>query len=272
MTTETINPGISILLPTRGRTDQLKRSVLSLIDLADSPADIQWCFGFDNDDVDTIDYFKKNVLTEIEKSQARYRILGFNRLGYHRLNEYVNALAKQSTGDWMVFWNDDAVMQSTGWDTVIKGHTGKFCLQAFDTHNKHPYSIFPIVPREWLEVVGHLSLHPLNDAWLSQIAWILDIMLQIDVKVEHERFDLTGKNNDSTYNERIILEGNPDDPRDFNNISFRRQRIVEVNILANYLENKGHDMSWSKSIMLGKQDPWEKMLAADVNNQMKRFS
>jgi hypothetical protein len=69
-------------------------------------------------------------------------------------------------------------------------------LQAFNTHNRHPYSIFPIVPKEWYNLIGHLSLHQLNDAWLSQIAWMLDIVKQIPVEVLHDRADLTGNNKD----------------------------------------------------------------------------
>lgn len=264
-------PGISILLPTRGRTTQLKKSVSSLLDTADRPNNIQWCFGFDNDDIKSFEYAKANVLPLIDSSGGKYMVLGFERLGYHRLNEYVNTLAKKSKGNWMVFWNDDAVMIDQGWDTVINSHTGKFCLQAFDTHKKHPYSIFPIVPRKWLDIIGHLSLHPLNDAWLSQIAWMLDIMLQIDIKVEHQRFDLTGENNDATFQERIILEGNPSDPKDFNHMSARRERIQEANTICSYLEQQGQDMSWFRSVMAGKQDPWTKMLAADVNKQMMKI-
>ena len=265
------NPGISILLPTRGRTTQLDRSISSLIDFADNPADIQWCFGFDNDDQSSYEYCRENILPKIHATGAKYSCLGFEPMGYGRLNEYVNSLAHRSSGNWMVFWNDDAVMKSQGWDTVINSHTGKFCLQAFDTHNKHPYSIFPIVPRQWLELIGHLSLHPLNDAWMSQIAWMLDIMVQIPIEVEHERYDLTGKNNDKTFQDRIIYEGNPADPRDFNNVKNRQERLVEANKIAHYLISQGWDPTRWKEIAQGKVDPWDKMLAADVNKQMMKY-
>lgn len=264
-------PGISILLPTRGRTTQLGRSISSLIDLADTAQDIQWLFGFDDDDVETYQYFEKNIIPIIEKSQGKYTVLGFERLGYARLNEYVNALAHQSTGDWMVFWNDDAMMKTQGWDTVITSYTGRFVLQAFKTHKMHPYSIFPIVPRDWLNLIGHLSNHQLNDAWLSQIAWMLDIMERIEVEVDHERFDLTGQNNDSTYQERKIYEGNPKDPRDFNYPPRRGERFAEAIKIANYLISKGQDMSFFQAVAQGKQDPWEKMLASDINGQMTRL-
>jgi hypothetical protein len=262
---------ISILLPTRGRTQQLYNSVKSLIATADDSESIEWLFGFDSDDISTFQWFENNVIPMIKESNSTYTCLQFQPLGYERLNEYVNALAAAAEGNWFVFWNDDAVMQTQGWDTVINSYTGQFCLQAFDTHNLHPYSIFPIVPREWFDIIGHLSLHQLNDAWLSQIAWILDIVKRIDVKVTHDRFDLTGNNNDSTYQKRKIFEGNIDDPRDFNYVNNRVARFKEVSAIAEYLKSKGHDMSRWNDILAKRVDPWDKMLAADVNNQVGRI-
>jgi hypothetical protein len=263
-------PVISILLPTRGRTEQLKRSVSSLIDCAERPADLEWRLAFDSDDTDSYQYFVDHVLPLIKQSQGSYTVMEFPPLGYARLHEYVNALAREAKGDWFVFWNDDAVMIDLGWDQVITSYTGRFCLQAFVTHNMHPYSIFPIVPRQWQEIVGHLSLHQLNDAWLSQIAWMLDIMQRIDVHVEHERADLTGKNDDATYRNRVVFEGNLDDPRDFNYVENRKTRMHEANKISAWLENQGVDMTHWHEIRTGQRDPWAKMLAADVNNQMTR--
>ena len=63
---------ISILLPTRGRTTQLDKSVSSLINLADNPAGIQWLFGFDKDDQESFLWFQENVLPKIEESGGVY--------------------------------------------------------------------------------------------------------------------------------------------------------------------------------------------------------
>ena len=262
---------ISILLPTRGRTTQLDRSVSSLLDLAADPGSIQWLFGFDNDDLETFKWFQQHVLPKIIKSGAQYTCMGFEPIGYVKLHEYVNQLASKATGDWFVFWNDDAVMQTQGWDTEIVSHTGTFCLQAFETHNKHPYSIFPIVPKKWYELIGHLSKHQLNDAWLSQIAWMLDIVVRIPVEVKHDRYDLTGNNNDKTYKSRIIYEGNQNNPKDFNYSSTRIARINEANLLAQYLLSQGYKLEHWQSAISGKTDIWEKMMAADVNKHMQKF-
>ena len=266
-----MDTNISILLPTRGRTDQLDKSVTSLLYLAEAPEKLQWVFGFDKDDAESFNWFKENVLPKIENSGGVYTCLSFEPLGYIRLHEYVNKLASYATGEWFVFWNDDAIMQDHGWDTEIMKSTGEFCLQAFDTHNKHPYSIFPIVPKEWYDLIGHLSLHQLNDAWLSQIAWMMDIVKQIPITVLHDRADLTGNNKDATFNGRIIYEGNPDDPRDFNYVTRRKARFEEANKISAHLLEKGYPLEHWKNICTGKADVWEKMIAVDINNHLKQF-
>lgn len=261
---------ISLLLPSRGRSTTLERSIKSLIDTADSPEQLQFILGFDDDDQESSQYFIDNIVPIIEQSGASYMVLEFKPMGYGALNLYLNKMALHAQAPWWVFWNDDAVMLDSGWDTVISSET-KFCIQAFETHNHHPYSIFPIVPRQWFEQLGHLSEHQLNDAYISQIAWMLDIMVRIPIRVEHERFDLTGKNQDDTFKNRVIFEGNIYDPRDFNYVAQRQNRYRDADKISKYLSEQGYDMSHWNEVRMGRRDPWTKMLASDINNHMKRI-
>jgi hypothetical protein len=263
-------PNISILLPSRGRTAMLKRSISSLLDLADHPESVEFLMAFDDDDAESSAYFISDVVPLIEKVGGTYSVLEFSRMGYGRLHEYLNSIAPYAQADWWVFWNDDAVMLDQGWDTVIISQGDRFCVQAFDTHKLHPYSIFPIMPRAWFDTLGYLSKHPLNDAYISQIAWMMDIMVRIPVKVSHERFDLTGQNKDQTFEDRVIYEGNIHDPKDFNHVSCRQLRVNNAERLAEYLRGRGYDMSYWEQVSAGKLDPWTKMLASDVNNQVSR--
>lgn len=262
---------IALLLPTRGRTAALERSILSVVNTADNVDSFQVLIGFDRNDTETIDYFKQTLQTKLDDLGVNYQARLFEPLGYNRLNEYVNGLAKSADADWLVFWNDDAVMETPGWDTVIGKHTGEFKILAFHTHRDHPYSIFPIVPREWFELFGYLSPHALNDAWISQQAYVMDIWERIDVHVTHDRYDLTGNNQDSTYEKREILEGNPKDPRDFHHINWHRKRIADLHRLASYMKSRGLNTDFFQRVFTGKQDPWEKLKANDVNNQMSQW-
>ena len=270
--TEKNQYSIAVLLPTRGRTDALARSIMGLLNRAVEPQKIHLMLGFDNDDQSGIDHFQTEIQPWLDKKDINYTAMVFEPMGYTRLNEYVNALAKATSADWYMFWNDDAIMETTGWDREIAKHTGEFKLLAVHTHKDHPYSIFPIAPHAWLNELGHLSPHQISDAWLSQQAYILNIFERIPVWVTHDRHDLTGNNNDDTYKNRIMYEGRPNDPTDFHHTSWVLLRMNEAEKLSNYMNRCGIDTEWWKHVKMGKQNPWEKLIANDTNNQMKQFS
>lgn len=262
---------IAILLPTRGRTEALDRSLIGLLEKAADLDSIQLLLGLDTDDSVGIAHFQDELQPKLDEMGIHYTAMVFEPMGYGRLNEYINELAKNSSADWLFFWNDDAVMESQDWDLEIIKHTGEFKLLAVHTHNDHPYSIFPILPREWLDVIGHLSLHSMTDAWLSQIAYMIDIWERIDIDVLHDRADLTGNNQDSTYKNRELLEGNPNNPRDFHYPGNTALRIQECEKLDIYLKGKGRDSDWWERVKTNEQDPWEKLRANDPNGQMRQF-
>ena len=263
---------IAVLLPTRGRTDALSRSVISLINRCTILNQVQLLFGFDSDDNIGKDHFANNLEPWLEEKGVNYSALEFEPMGYGRLNEYVSALGQASSADWLFFWNDDALMETTGWDKIISTYTGQFKLLAVHTHNEHPYSIFPIVPRAWQDTLGYLSPHSLTDAWTSQIAYKLDILERIPVWVTHDRADLTGNNKDETYENRIMFEGNPNNEYDFHNPRWISLRMAETERLSQYMKSQGLDTSFWENIKAGKQDPWEKLKANDVNKQMMQFA
>ena len=262
---------IAILLPTRGRTAALDRSLIGLLEKADDLDSIQVLLGLDTDDDVGIEYFQEKLQPKLDDMGVHYTAMSFEPMGYSQLHDYVNTLAKASSADWMFFWNDDAIMETTGWDTEICKYTGQFKLLAVHTHNDHPYSIFPIVPRAWLDVIGHLSLHSMNDAWLSQNAYCLDVYQRIAVNVLHDRADLTGNNLDATYKERELLEGNPANPRDFHYPDTSLKRFHECDKLNMYLKSQGLNPTWWDRVKAGKQDPWQRLQENDVNNQMRQF-
>ena len=206
---------ISILMATRGRPELAFKSLKSMIDLAHNVDQIEFCVAIDNDDIKSMDYFKETVVPWFEEKDHNILVMTFDRLGYANLPKYMETLALNSRGAWFIVWNDDALMESQDWDKEIVSYTGQFKLLAFkDNHNEHPYSIFPIVPREWVVLFGTISPQQAIDAWVSQIAYIVDCFQRIEATVTHDRHDLTGNNDDSTYAEREFLEGDPENPKD----------------------------------------------------------
>jgi hypothetical protein len=261
---------IAILLPTRGRTDSLKRSITSIIDQAKNLDDIQLLMGLDHDDEVGLNYFNKEIEPFLDQSGVEYSVMGFDRLGYTALNRYYNTLAETADADWIFVWNDDAIMHTQDWDTVITPHTGKFKLLKVHTHNDHPYSIFPIVPAIWIETLGYISLHQMIDAEVSQIAYMLDLMEIIEIDVTHDQSDLTGEEDDTSKN-KMRFEGNPHDPRDFHYQPRIQRRIDDTDKLAEYMLSQGMSIDWWLRVKANQQDPWVKLKENDINKQMIQF-
>lgn len=261
---------VAVLLPSRGRTNGLTRSVSSLIDLACHKDRIIMVFGFDDDDNVGLEHFEQIIRPMLDHSQVDYEAQVFTRMGYEGLNRYYNYLAKSADADWFFVWNDDAVMETRHWDTVIESYTGQFKLLKVHTHNEHPYSIFPIVPRAWVDELGLLSRHQMIDAELSQNAYMLDIMQIIDVSVLHEQSELTGQH-DATSKCKNRFEGNLSDPRDFHFSATVRQRIADCKTLNQLKKDMNLDTTFLEAILAGTQDPWQKLKQNDINGHMFQF-
>ena len=121
-------------------------------------------------------------------------------------------------------------------------------------------------------MLGYISPHAVQDAWLSQQAYMLDIWERIPVWVEHDRHDLTGNNDDDTYKNRQMLEGKPTDPDDFHSIQQMDIRHRDCFKMAALLKNKYNaDLTFFENVFKGTQDPWEKLAANDINKQMVQF-
>jgi len=262
---------ISVLLPTRGRTGALTRSVLSLVNRAVKTDCLEILFGIDQDDPVARNHLEQDLLPMLDQRNIEYLVMEFEPLGYLNLNQYVNELAGQAQGQWFFVWNDDAVMDSASWDRQIVKHTGEFKILSVHTHRDHPYSIFPIVPREWYQQLGVISSHQMIDAFVSQNAYLLNIFERIPVHVTHDRADITGNNKDETYNARRMREGNPNDPNDFHNPYQIGQRAEQVEKLSQYMASRGIDTSFWKGVKDKTQDPWTQLRVNDTNKQMYQF-
>lgn len=262
---------IAVLLPTRGRTDALDRSVFSIINRAVDVDKIQIIFAIDEDDTVGNTHFVEKIQPWLDDKEVSYTALSLKSLGYERLNQYYNIMSTHADAEWLFVWNDDAIMETTGWDTIIKKYNGQFKVLKVHTHNDHPYSIFPIVPSSWIDLLGQLSKHQMIDAEISQLAYMTDIMEIVEIFVTHDRHDLTGNNLDDTNKKRVTFEGNPTNSWDFHNMSYVLLRHSHCDVIVNHLKSIDQWSDWWDRIKQGKQDPWEKLKINDVNHQMTQF-
>jgi hypothetical protein len=263
---------IAVLLPTHERTDALTCSVKSVVENADEPSRLQIIFGIDHTDTVGQTHLDTVIYPYLDEQGVDYIAVGFEPMGYLGLNHYYNGTAAEADADWLFVWNDDAFITTKGWDSVVRENDGEFVMLKMHTHNEHPYSIFPIYPKEWYDLFGFLSRHQMIDAELSQNAYMLGIMRVIEMHAVHDRADLTGNNNDGTQKNKISLEGNQNDPRDFHHTNYVRARLNDCQTLSEYLKSKGHDMTFWENVRDGKQDPWVHMRELDINGQVIQIS
>jgi hypothetical protein len=204
------DPLISVLLPTRGRPKLLRESVGSLHETATKDqAPFEVLYAFDADDEEGLtayDWLAWNL-----PGIHRPRIFQ-QRHGYAGLHIYVNALAgwpynpgwAGPKGRWLLLWNDDAVMHTYGWNTEIAKWPDRYVLDCWSNHEPRTCA-FPVVPRWWVDRLGHFSLNAHNDTWWQEIGERTRRLVRIDVDVYHRRFDLSGDPvlDDETYQDKL---------------------------------------------------------------------
>ena len=88
---------------------------------------------------------------------------------------------------------------------------------------------------------------------------MLDIFERIDVEFIHDRADITGNNDDPTFQNRKYMEGNPSDPKDFGYPSMQQARVATAYKIAWFLNRIGQHSDWWDGVVAGTQDPFEKM-------------
>lgn len=207
-------PKISILLPTRGRPALAEVSVDSVVSTASKPEELEILLGVDNDDEATKAWAIKYAEGFNKAGTPVLKILIFNRLGYHKMHEYLNKISHYSSGKWLMVWNDDAKIETKGWDDIVLSHTKFEVLRMQVRNHDHPFALFPIVPRAWYDLLSFVSPSAQSDRFIyetCQRTW-RNPMVDIPVNCIHDRFDITGNNNDKTYQERIYMEGDPTNP------------------------------------------------------------
>ena len=220
-------PKISILLPTRKRTEAVVKSIGSLLANAADTSRIEILVAYDNDDEESREFFAETWFPYIGQCSATSKVFETERFGYLRLYKYVNFLAEQASGDWIMFWNDDALMLTENWDDEIVKHDGWFGLLRMPcvTMN-HPFALFPIIPREWIDVFGRVSPVNHSDWWIYNVTAPAGRLLNLPVQVYHDRADVTGNNNDETFREQsYAADGrDPTNPEDYSH----PDRIAEL--------------------------------------------
>lgn len=233
-----MDPMISILLPTRKRTHMLQTSLTSVLALARRPQEIETLIAYDDDDDESHEFFSGSIWQDFMSAwPTSHRLFRVPRWGYGALHHYVNMLALASQGRWIMFWNDDSIMETQHWDDHVRDNQDFMGLLHITASNMPMNcSIFPLLNREWLDLFGCVS--PINhaDSWVSDVCWNAAARRVIPVTAFHDRFETSGRNQDETWHDKrhALANGSNADYHTPENRDLRREWSVR---LRDYRQN-----------------------------------
>lgn len=194
---------VSVLLPSRGRIKELGDTLASFKEHTRVLDRVEFLIKFDSDDVASI-----AGIPTLPKG-LRYKFLISDRgQGYADLHLFVNDLANMAKGNWLFLFNDDALIESDGWDDLVadveprlirpefKG-TREICvLKCRDGESK--MNLFPIVNRKIVKILGHFAGAAHCDSYIEKVIEMLHCQIYLaDLRVRH----LRGTVQDETYME-----------------------------------------------------------------------
>ncbi len=181
---------ISILTPTRERSEKAKRFADSVLSTAAVPDDIELYFYVDDDDPQL-------------KSYASWSLECPGNIHFHvgpaiSVSKSWNSIAALCKGDILLMGNDDLIYRTTNWDKILQQTVLKYTDQIYvawfnDGINGEDHCAFPAVSRKWYEWLGYFTPGIFefiaNDTWIFEIGKLLGRTIYIpEVYAEHRHF------------------------------------------------------------------------------------
>ncbi len=164
-------PLVTVLLPTRGRPELLIQAVTSLHQRASRPDKIEWLFRVDTDDPNT-QYACCKLIDQLPQATMVVEPRG---TGYVNIHLWQSRLCQLARGDWIMLFNDDAIMTTPRWDDQIANLQVEnfphpdIASAYFVTKDRPGCNEFFMIRRKVWEVLGFLSLSTHVDNWLHRV-------------------------------------------------------------------------------------------------------
>lgn len=161
----------SLILPTRGRPKRFSAMLNSIVATTHELSQTELIVGLDNDDKHLDEYERiinkmNGNVDELMKESFSIKTLIQDRP--KNLCEYYNAMAKKSEGKYIWALNDDCLIRTNGWDSLILDKIKTQGLKVFyvriggDGHKAYYTGMghnfasgFPMLSRTAVEVMGY---------------------------------------------------------------------------------------------------------------------
>ena len=190
---------ISVLCPTRGRPDNVRRLVQSAQGTATGNG-YEFVFRIDADDPAAVpgDVLVNEFVVVAAAPRARF-------------GELWNECAESAAGDILMCCGDDIVFRTDGWDTAVEEAFRAWpdrigLVYGNDMHHGANLSTHPFVHENWVRAVGYFTppyfSHDYVDNWLFDVAGMTGRRVYLpDVVTEHMHPQAGKAAMDATYAE-----------------------------------------------------------------------
>jgi glycosyltransferase involved in cell wall biosynthesis len=189
---------ISIILPTRKRSNELYRLVNSIFLTSTHHNKIEICIYIDNDDTESETTIKK-LINDYSELAIKYTTCE-EKLNLSQMWNY--AYENLATGNIIMHCGDDIVFRTDNWDVAIRNEFNKypdnivlvFCKDGIQNAGLATHSF---VHRRWIEVSGFwlppYFVSDYNDTWLDHVSIKIHRRVYLDnIYTEHMHY-IAGK-------------------------------------------------------------------------------
>ena len=233
--------GISILIPTRGRPENMKRVAESAISLAYWDERVQVVFYIDSDDQASIDMAKKlqyecpfNPYYDIETIDY---IIGERVV----LSQMWNEAYKKASYNIIMHGGDDIIFRTQDWDLKIyegfEKYPDRICLiggndgSGPDVHDKKFFT-HGFVHRNWIKATDNVLFHchyssDYNDTYLNDVAKSIGRWHWVDILTEHMHPAFGKGPLDQTHQDRIVRHRRDNVAQLYDNDHYKRVELAE---------------------------------------------
>lgn len=222
---------ISLLVPTRGRPQNIVRFAESVANTATGLVEVIWC-------VDQDDVLSRMAVEDLPTDSylPSHRLL----VGPRQIPCILwNQAAMIARGDIVGLMGDDIVMRTPGWDVLVShafDHIPDRIALVYgrDGFRDEVHASHPFLSREWVEAVGYATpenfSQDMNDVWLNEVAEMIGRRVFLpDVFTQHLHPDdpSLGVELDQTYLDNMTRRDTDDTHALYGTLQAARDRDAE---------------------------------------------
>jgi hypothetical protein len=214
---------ISLLVPTRGRPENVERLIKSLQETSAVMPEV--VLYVDLDDEKMIDW-QRPAGVDV-KFVTGPRIT---------LSECWNKCLEVATGDILMHAGDDIVFKTKGWDDMVRRAFAAYSDRILFVHGDDGYwgnrfGTHGFIHRKWVETVGYFVppyfSSDFNDTWLNEVANAIGRRLYLPFVTEHMHFLFGKGEKDQTHIDRLERHKKDEVEKLYNELAPKRVEDAE---------------------------------------------